>query len=118
MTLAQEELLRGAYQAFNDRQIEEGVGLMDPDVEWPHASEGGFVYGRDEVRAHWREQFEQVDPRIELRGLSARNDGRVEAQVRQLVLTSEGEKLSDDEIVHVFTFADGLIKRMEIETSE
>jgi NAD(P)-dependent dehydrogenase (short-subunit alcohol dehydrogenase family) len=109
-----EDLVRQAYSAFNARDVEAGVALMDPNVDWPNVPEGGFVHGQDEVREHWREQFRRVDPRIEVAAISEK-DGRVEALVRQVVRGADGRKLSDDRVLHIFTFAGERIKRMEVE---
>jgi NAD(P)-dependent dehydrogenase (short-subunit alcohol dehydrogenase family)/ketosteroid isomerase-like protein len=108
------ELVRQAYSAFNARDVDTGVALMDPDVDWPNVPEGGFVHGREQVRAHWREQFRQADPRMEVGGITEKGDGRVEAHVRQIVRGLDGKKLSDDQLVHVFTIAGERIKRMEV----
>src|ERR1700741_2654162 len=69
------DLVRQAYSAFNARDVEAGVALMDPDVDWPNVPEGGFVHGQEQVRNHWREQFRQADPRIEVAAI-AEKDGR------------------------------------------
>ncbi|HVJ25508.1 MAG TPA: oxidoreductase [Burkholderiales bacterium] len=110
-----EDLVRQAYSAFNAKDVESGVALMDPEVDWPNVAEGGFVHGRDGVRRHWREQFRQVDPRIEVAGIAEKGDGRVEAHVRQIVRGLDGSKLADDQAVHIFTIAGERIKRMEVE---
>ena len=47
-----EELLRGAYDAFNARDIERALVLMTPDVDWPNGMEGGRVHGHEEVRLY------------------------------------------------------------------
>jgi len=109
-----EELVRRAYSAFNERDVDAAVALMDPEVDWPNVPKGGFVHGQEQVRHHWREQFRQADPRIELAGVTEKDDGRVEAQVRQIVRAPDGSKLSDDRVVHVFTFAGERIRRMEV----
>jgi NAD(P)-dependent dehydrogenase (short-subunit alcohol dehydrogenase family) len=109
-----EDLVRQAYSAFNARDIEAGVALMDPEVDWPNVPEGGFIHGRDQVRRHWREQFHRVDPRIEVAGIAEKSDGSVEAHVRQIVRGLDGAKLSDEHAVHVFTIAGDRIKRMEV----
>jgi ketosteroid isomerase-like protein len=36
----EERLLRAAYEAFNARDIEGALELMDPDVDWPNGMEG------------------------------------------------------------------------------
>jgi NAD(P)-dependent dehydrogenase (short-subunit alcohol dehydrogenase family)/ketosteroid isomerase-like protein len=111
---AHEKLVRRAYEAFNNRAIDAGVALMDPEVDWPNVPEGGFVHGQEQVRQHWREQFGQVDPHIEVADTTEKPDGRVEARVRQIVRRRDGTELSDDRQVHLFTIANDRIKRMEV----
>ena len=105
-----------AYDAFNEREIEAGVALMDPEVDWPNVPKGGFVHGQDQVRAHWREQFGQADPRIEVAAIAQTGEGRVEASVRQIVRGLDGAELSDDRLLHVFTIANDHIRRMEVKS--
>jgi hypothetical protein len=66
------------------------------------------------LREHWREQFREADPRIEVTGISESSDGRVEAQVRQIVRKPDGNGVSEDWLVHVFTIADDRIRRMDV----
>jgi ketosteroid isomerase-like protein len=108
-------VVRRAYDAFNSRDIDAAVKLMAEDVVWPDVTDGGFVHGRDEVREHWREQFDAVDPRVELVGIEALGDGRLRASVRQVVRSSQGDPVSDERLNHVYTIGDGRIERMEIE---
>ena len=109
------DLVRHAYDAFNSRDIDAAVRLMAEDVVWPDVSDGGFVHGPDEVREHWRAQFDAVDPRLELLGIEALGDGRLRACVRQVVRSSQGEPVSDERLNHVYTIGHGRIERMEIE---
>ena len=108
------DLVRRAYEAFNGRAIETAVALMDPEVDWPNVSEGGFVHGREQVREHWREQFAHADPHIEISEIREQADSRVEARVRQVIRGRDGSEVSDDELLHVFTIANDRIKRMDV----
>jgi NAD(P)-dependent dehydrogenase (short-subunit alcohol dehydrogenase family) len=110
------DLVRRAYAAFNDRAIEAGVALMDPEVDWPKVPDGGFVHGREQVREHWREQFARAEPHIEISDIRERGDSSVEARVRQIVRGRDGSELSDEELLHVFTIAHDRIKRMDVRT--
>jgi NAD(P)-dependent dehydrogenase (short-subunit alcohol dehydrogenase family) len=109
-------LIRRAYDAFNARRVEAGLALMDPEVDWPNVPQGGFVHGQDQLRSHWREQFAQADPHVDVTDIRQTSDGRVEADVRQIVRRLDGAKLSDDRLVHVFTIANDRIKRMEVKS--
>jgi ketosteroid isomerase-like protein len=109
-----EELLRHAYRAFNDRDLDAALALMHPDVDWPDAIEGGRVRGHDEVRAYWERQFETTDPHVEPKRF-AEEGGRFAVDVHQVVRDADGTLLADQRVRHVFTLRDGLIERMEIE---
>jgi uncharacterized protein (TIGR02246 family) len=109
------DLVRGAYDAFNSRDIDAAARLMAEDVVWPNVPDGGFVHGRDAVRDHWREQFDAVDVRLELLGIESLGDGRLRAAVRQVVRSTQGEPVSDERLNHVYTIGHGRIERMEIE---
>jgi ketosteroid isomerase-like protein len=108
------ELVRQAYSAFNARDVDAAVALMDPEVDWPDVPKGGFIHGQAKVREHWRDQFRRADPRIEVGDIAERDDGVVEAQVRQVVRARDGRKLADNRLLHVFTFAGERIRRMEV----
>ena len=109
-----EALLRDVYAAFNARDVDAVIATLHPDVDWPNAFEGGRVTGRDDVRAYWRRQFEQIDPRVEPRRFAATPDGRVAVTVHQRVRALDGTLLSDREVTHVYAFRDGLVVRMDV----
>jgi ketosteroid isomerase-like protein len=109
-----EELLRGAYAAFNARDIERALVLMVPDVDWPNGMEGGRVHGHDEVRSYWTRQFGMIDSRVSPAGFEQLDDGRVAVRVHQVVRSLEGDALSDGYVTHVYSFRQGLVSRMEI----
>jgi len=114
MTADRQEVLKRAYAAFNDRDVEAAVALMSQDVAWPDATDGGFVHGHDGVRRHWREQFEASDPHIEPTGFVDLPDGRVGVTVHQVVRSLDGDPIADDRLLHGYSFKDERIHRMEI----
>jgi ketosteroid isomerase-like protein len=109
-----EELLRGAYAAFNARDIERALVLMHPDVDWPNGMEGGRVHGHDEVRSYWTRQFGLIDSHVEPERFEQLEDGRVAVRVHQLVRSLDGDVLLDGYVTHTYSFRDGLVERMEI----
>src|SRR5579864_578494 len=108
------ELLMFVYAAFNRRDIEPILARMHPEVEWPNGMEGGWVHGRDGVRAYWTRQWGMVDPHVEPVGIDATADGRTVVDVHQLVRDLEGTVLMDRMVQHLYSIGDGLIERMEI----
>ena len=71
--------------------------------------------GRDAVREYWRRQWAAVDPKVTPVDFTELPDGRVKVQVHQVVHDREGRLLADMQVVHTYSFADGLIQSMEIE---
>src|ERR1700756_1298610 len=111
-------LIAEVYSAFNQRNIDGALALMRETVSWPKASEGGRVVGKEEIRAYWSRQWKELDPRVEPLEVIDRDDGTTDVKVHQLVKNLGGDVLSDSEVWHVYTIADGLIERMDLkETS-
>ena len=110
-----EKLLGRIYEAFNRRDVDTVLAAMHPAVDWPNGWEGGRVTGRDEVRSYWRRQWAAVDPTVIPVAFEHRSDGRISVRVQQTVRDLSGKLLVDGEVVHVYTFEDGLIKAMDIQ---
>jgi nuclear transport factor 2 (NTF2) superfamily protein len=108
------ELLRAAYAAFNARDIDVALALMTQDVAWPRAFKGGFVRGREEVRAYWREQWNEINPWVEPMAFHPEDAGRILVDVHQVVRDLAGVVLADERVGHRFTLAHGLIQAMEV----
>ncbi len=111
-------LIAQAYAAFNDRDIDAALALMSEIVSWPKASEGGRVIGKEEIRAYWTRQWQELDPHVEPLELIDRAEGKTDVRVHQLVKSLGGDVLSDSEVWHVYTIAEGLITRMDLKESE
>lgn len=47
-----EDLIKKAYKAFNDRDINTALSTMQPNVKWSKAWEGGYVSGHEEIREY------------------------------------------------------------------
>jgi ketosteroid isomerase-like protein len=116
MDPATEAVLRAAYKAFNDREIDAVLDLMQPDVDWPNAWEGGRVVGREAVAAYWRRQFEHnLASRVEPIAFAEEEDGAVAVTVRQVVRDAKsGEQFADATVTHRYRLRDGLIARMDV----
>jgi len=109
-----EPALRDLYDAFNHRDVERAVAAMHEDVDWPNAWEGGRVRGHDAVREYWTRQFEAIDPRVDPVGFTVDADGRVSVDVHQVVRGLDGAVHADRTVIHVYTFRDGLVERMDV----
>ena len=111
-------LIAQAYSAFNHRDIDSALALMSENVSWPKASEGGRIVGKEEIRAYWIRQWKEFDPHVEPLEVIDQEGGITEVKVHQLVKSLGGDVLSDSEVWHVYTIANGLIERMDIKESE
>jgi hypothetical protein len=111
-------LIAQAYAAFNQRNVDAALALMTENVSWPKASEGGRVVGKEQIRSYWTRQWQEFDPHVEPIEVIDREDGKTDVRVHQLVKSLGGEVLSDSEVWHVYTIANGLIERMDLKESE
>jgi hypothetical protein len=108
-------LLEKAYTAFNARDIDAVLSLMDPTVQWPNGWEGGYVQGHQEVRDYWIRQWKELDPIVQPVSIKERADGRIEVDVQQTVKDLQGNLLFDGPVKHIYTFNNDKVKHMEIE---
>jgi hypothetical protein len=111
-------LIAEAYSAFNRRDIDGALALMSENVSWPKASEGGCVVGKEEIRAYWKRQWKEFDPHVEPVEVIDREGSGTHVKVHQLVKTLSGDVLSDTDVWHVYTIANGLIERMDLGLSD
>jgi ketosteroid isomerase-like protein len=110
-----EGILRAAYRAFNDRDIEAALELMHPEVDWPNAWEGGRVAGREAVRDYWERQFEAISSRVEPERFTLEDDGSISVAVHQMVRDAvSGDLISDSRVVHRWWLENGLAVRMDV----
>ncbi|HET6385030.1 MAG TPA: nuclear transport factor 2 family protein [Armatimonadota bacterium] len=111
-------LIDEAYSAFNQRNIDGALALMSESVSWPRASEGGRAIGKEEIRSYWSRQWKEFDPHVEPIEVIDRGAGKIAVRVHQIVKSLDGDVLSDSEVWHSYTIADGLIERMDLEEVE
>ena len=111
-------LIAEIYSAFNQRNIDAALARMSGHISWPRASEGGRVIGKEEIRSYWTRQWQEFDPHVEPLEILDRGAGKVDVRVHQLVKSLRGDVLSDSEVWHSYTIADGLIERMHIAGSD
>jgi ketosteroid isomerase-like protein len=112
---AREQVLRSAYRAFNARDVEAAIALMQPEVDWPNAWEGGRVIGRAAVRDYWTRQFAAISSKVEPEGFTEEADGSITVDVHQVVHDSRtGDLLSDCRVRHRYRLEDSLVVRMDV----
>jgi hypothetical protein len=104
-----EDLIKKAYSAFNQRDIDKALSTMHTAVQWPKAFEGGYV------REYWTRQWSEINPNVEPIGIKERPNGSFEVEIHQIVKDLQGNSLFDGTVKHIYTLQDGLLRRMDIE---
>ncbi len=107
-----------AYLAFNERNIDDALSTMQPNVEWSKAWEGGYISGHTQIGAYWKRQWGEINPTVEPIGFAQRENGSLEVKVHQIVKDLKGNIVFDGTVKHIYRFEDGLIKTMDIEPME
>lgn len=111
-------VIKKAYSAFNERNIDNALSTMQTDVQWSKAWEGGYISGHNEIKQYWTRQWTEINPNVEPIGFIERENGSLEVQVHQNVKDLQGNLMFDGTVKHIYTFEDGLIKTMDIELVE
>ncbi|MET0944782.1 MAG: nuclear transport factor 2 family protein [Flavobacterium sp.] len=112
------DTIKKAYSAFNERNIDNALSTMQPDVQWSKAWEGGYISGHDEIKQYWTRQWTEINPKVEPTSFEERENGSLEVKVHQNVKDLHGNLIFDGLVKHIYTFQDGLIKTMDIELVE
>ena len=100
-------LIRASYNSCSEndkRRMMEKYGM-----------EGGHVHGHEAVRDYWTRQWKLINPIVEPTGFQPDENGRIVVTVYQVVRDLEGNLMVDQMVQHVYTFANGLIQRMDIQ---
>ena len=113
--LKTEHLIAAAYTGFNARDIDSVLPLMHQDIHWPKAFEGGYVIGKEAIRAYWTRQWSEINPIVKPQTIIVREDGKVAVLVHQLVKDLAGNTLFDGDVKHVYQLKNDLLLQMDIE---
>jgi len=114
--MSDEDVLRAAYAAFNASDVDAAIELMDPDVDWPNAWEGGRVRGHHAVADYWTRQFESIQSTVEPERFDLEPDGGIAVTVHQVVRDAKtGDLLSDARVIHRYRLARGRVLRMDVD---
>lgn len=115
------KVLERMYDRFNARDIDEVLTALTDDVVWANGMDGGFVHGREAIRAYWTRQWSMVSSRVEPVSFHRTADGTIVAEVRQTIRDLEGKPLQgqthglkDKMVGHVFHLRNGKVARFDI----
>lgn len=116
--ISNQDFIQNLYDSFNRREIETVLSMIAEDVKWANGMEGGFIYGRDNVREYWRRQFEVLSPQLEILKSETGENGKMIVSVHQVVKDLDGNILVDRTVEQIFTVENDLIKVYEIGESK
>ncbi|HXO19656.1 MAG TPA: nuclear transport factor 2 family protein [Thermoanaerobaculia bacterium] len=109
------ETLRAGYRAFNRRDVEKALQMLDPQVEWPNRIARRVLCGQQALRQYWTRQFRLFDCRVEPEELVEEGD-RILAIVRQRVRRLSSGAQQDLQIGHLYTFRGVRAMKMQVFT--
>jgi hypothetical protein len=107
--------IRQLYDAFNRRDVDAVLAALAPDVAWPNMIDNITIHGHDAVRAYWLRQFETTAPNVEPTAIHSEGDAVV-VHVHQVIRDLAGTVVQDKDVVHTYTFRDGLVVAMQPST--
>ena len=108
-------LLTKVYDAYNRRDFADLSAFLAPDSNWPDMVEGGRLIGPDALGAYWARNDKLITVDIAVVAITALPDGRVAADVNQIVRNLTGQVWSDTCERHIFTLHDGKVARLDVE---
>src|SRR4051794_17890329 len=109
-------MFQDLYPASDARDLDPVLENCAPGVDWPNGFQGGRVHGREPERAYWKDQSTRFHPRVEATSGTAREDGKVEVAVHQMLYSVAEVLLDESDVRHVYALTDdGLIARMDID---
>lgn len=108
------EVVRTAYQRFNERDFEGVVELFHPDIEWADVlQEGVTIRGPLAILQLWTERFSEAGIRTIIGDVIEVREA-VTVVVCYLAYAPNGGPVGGPLVVaHRFTFRDGLLARSE-----
>ena len=112
MKLANEQVLRRAYNAYNSQDSDTLLTLVSEDVDWPNGR--ARIHGKSELRAYWVEQWTRIRTHDELVSIKETEPDQYIVRISQMVRSLDGSIVSRGEFDHIHEIRNGSIVRMDI----
>ncbi|MDN3579382.1 nuclear transport factor 2 family protein [Mucilaginibacter flavus] len=109
-----QDIIEQLYLSFNKRDIDAVLKHFHSNVAWPNGWEGGYVQGHDKVRDYWTRQWKEIDPVVTPVSITQVGDNQVKVEVKQVVQDRAGNLIADVMVIHLYTFEEALVIKMEI----
>lgn len=107
--------IRQLWRHLNARDFDKAGGLLHPAVDWACILEGGRLHGPEAVLAYWRRMMDYIRPESAIVTFADRPDGRIAVRMRHALRRPGGGLWTEEEVIQVFGFQDGLIVGMDEE---
>lgn len=110
--------VRAAYESFNRQDLDQALGFLADDVQWPDVVTGSVLEGKDAVRAYFERVFAVVSMRVTVGDLIPLGDAVLVTTYQQFY-DLDGSVLGPPRmVVNRYTFEDDRATRMEVTSRE
>lgn len=106
-----EDAVRQTYATYNARDLPRALENLASDVEWDDGT-GNMLRGKAAVAAHWREQWQKADAKVEIETLVWQGPALVIGILLDVRAAETGR--SRQKLRNTIAFSDGLIRTMRI----
>lgn len=109
-----ERLLTLLFEAYNHRDFAVFSAGLHPQIDWPDQTRGGRLVGLEALEAYWARNDEIIRVEVTPIRFERLADDLVRVQVNQVVRNLAGGLWSDLEVLHDYSFRDGLVSRLDL----
>lgn len=102
------------WTALNRQDFEAALRLLHPDVEWHCILDGVRLHGPAAVRTYWSQLYGRFIPGSSPITFRLIGEDRIAARMLHSVQDKRGKLWTEETVMQVFTFRDGLIIRMDL----
>jgi len=109
-----ERLLTLLFDAYNRRDFTAFSAGLHAQIDWPDQTRGGRMVGLAALEDYWALNDAVIRVEVTPIGFTRLPDGRVRVRVNQVVSNLAGGLWSDLQVLHDYSFRDGLVSRLDL----
>ncbi|PHY12716.1 hypothetical protein CSW58_10750 [Caulobacter sp. B11] len=109
-----ERLLTLLFEAYNHRDFAVFSAGLHPQIDWPDQTRGGRLVGLEALEAYWARNDEIIRVEVTPIRFERLADDLIRVHVNQVVRNLAGGLWSDLEVLHDYSFRDGLVSRLDL----
>ena len=111
---SEEQSVTKVYEAFNTANIENLAELLHSDVDWETNPPNGRTLGREQVCSLFAERSAEWTWEFQPTSILTGEDGRITVHGRSTVRKKDDTVRREQEIEHLYTMQDGLIRKADL----